>query len=223
MRVALGSRLSALGLSLGPLLGGRTRSTRRRGELHQPAVILSVSEGSAFGRANRARRSFAVLRMTEAARSAALLALVLVLGACRKQPAEEQEHRARSNLDAVELERIHPGPGTPERPPRSPTSLAGENPYEGNVYALQEGYRLYRWMNCVNCHGQGGGSIGPALWDDTWIYGSSPANVAESIIRGRPNGMPAYGERIPEEQVWMLVAYVRSLKPGGGLKRAGSH
>jgi cytochrome c oxidase cbb3-type subunit 3 len=35
--------------------------------------------------------------------------------------------------------------------------------------------------------------------------------VAASILQGRPNGMPAFAGRIPEDQVWQLVAYVRSM------------
>jgi len=30
-------------------------------------------------------------------------------------------------------------------------------------------------------------------------------------VQGRPNGMPAFGGRIPDDQLWQLVAYVRSL------------
>ena len=47
--------------------------------------------------------------------------------------------------------------------------------------------------------------------DADWIYGGQPDNVYASIARGRPNGMPAFGNRIPEYQVWQLVAYVRSM------------
>jgi cytochrome c oxidase cbb3-type subunit 3 len=47
--------------------------------------------------------------------------------------------------------------------------------------------------------------------DNVWIYGSEPANVFATIVQGRPNGMPAFGHRIPEKEVWELVAYVRSL------------
>jgi cytochrome c oxidase cbb3-type subunit 3 len=47
--------------------------------------------------------------------------------------------------------------------------------------------------------------------DDEWIYGSSPQNVFWAIIEGRPQGMPAFGGKIAEDQVWRLVAYVRSL------------
>jgi cytochrome c oxidase cbb3-type subunit 3 len=35
--------------------------------------------------------------------------------------------------------------------------------------------------------------------------------VAASILDGRPNGMPPFRDRIPEPQVWQLVAYLRSL------------
>jgi len=44
-----------------------------------------------------------------------------------------------------------------------------------------------------------------------WIYGSEPANVFDTIVKGRPNGMPAWGGRIPEYQIWQIVGYVRSL------------
>jgi cytochrome c oxidase cbb3-type subunit 3 len=46
---------------------------------------------------------------------------------------------------------------------------------------------------------------------DTWIYGGEPANLFDTIVKGRPNGMPTWGGRIPEYQVWQLVAYVRSM------------
>jgi cytochrome c oxidase cbb3-type subunit 3 len=57
----------------------------------------------------------------------------------------------------------------------------------------------------------GGGSIGPALMDDRWIYGAEPRNVYETVVEGRPNGMPSFRNRIPDQQVWQLVAYVRSM------------
>ena len=85
------------------------------------------------------------------------------------------------------------------------------NPYEGNAYAISEGEQLYNLFNCVGCHAHGGGAIGPALMDQNWLYGQTPEKVYESIVRGRPNGMPAWGGRIPEFQVWYLVTYVRSL------------
>ena len=57
----------------------------------------------------------------------------------------------------------------------------------------------------------GGGGMGPALSEGQFIYGSSPANLFLSIYQGRPNGMPAWGELLPESTIWELVAYVESI------------
>jgi cytochrome c oxidase cbb3-type subunit III len=63
----------------------------------------------------------------------------------------------------------------------------------------------------VGCHFHGGGGIGPPLMDQTWIYGSEPQNVYDTIVEGRPNGMPSFRGKIPEMQLWQIVAYVRSM------------
>jgi cytochrome c oxidase cbb3-type subunit 3 len=88
--------------------------------------------------------------------------------------------------------------------------------YDDNAFAVNEGKRLYRWYNCSGCHFNGGGGIGPPLMDSEWRYGSDPASLFETIMRGRPNGMPSFGGHIPEDQVWKIVAYVRSM--GGGVR-----
>ena len=86
-----------------------------------------------------------------------------------------------------------------------------ENEYENNAFAMSEGNRLYSQMNCVGCHANGGGGMGPALMDDKWIYGSQPEQIFATIVEGRPNGMPAFHGKLPDYQVWQLAAYVRSL------------
>jgi cytochrome c oxidase cbb3-type subunit 3 len=53
--------------------------------------------------------------------------------------------------------------------------------------------------------------MGPALMDDEWIYGSNPEQVFATIAEGRPNGMPSFKYRLSNQQIWQLVAYVRSL------------
>jgi cytochrome c oxidase cbb3-type subunit 3 len=90
-------------------------------------------------------------------------------------------------------------------------AATGKNPYEENAWAVSEGQRFFDAYNCSGCHAHGGGGMGPALMDTVWLYGSEPKQVAASIVEGRPNGMPAFRDRIPEPQVWQLVAYVRSL------------
>jgi cytochrome c oxidase cbb3-type subunit 3 len=84
--------------------------------------------------------------------------------------------------------------------------------YHGdNAFELSQGKRLYRWYNCGGCHSQGGGGMGPALMDEKWIYGHEPEQIFATIMEGRPNGMPSFRGRIPEDQVWQLVGYVRSM------------
>lgn len=82
---------------------------------------------------------------------------------------------------------------------------------ESNAFALSQGKRLYSSFNCVGCHSNGGGDIGPAFLDDKWIYGARPADILSSILDGRPNGMPAFRGRINQTQAEQLTAYVRSL------------
>jgi cytochrome c oxidase cbb3-type subunit 3 len=84
-------------------------------------------------------------------------------------------------------------------------------PYEDNAYAVSQGKTLYNQFNCSGCHFQGGGGIGPPLMDSQWIYGSRSENIFETIAQGRPNGMPAFGRKINADQIWQLVAYVRSM------------
>ena len=111
-------------------------------------------------------------------------------------------------------------PGTP--PVRTSALVAGpdtpapsvRSPYEGDVAAVREGERLFNWYNCTGCHGgAGGGGIGPPFADAEWIYGGAPANIYQSIVQGRPNGMPAFGGKIAPDEIWRLVEFIRSLGP----------
>ncbi len=91
-------------------------------------------------------------------------------------------------------------------------ALALRNPYEGDKGAIACGGKLFVAYNCVDCHGaDGSGWTGPAFADGRWHFGGSPGEVFESIYEGRPDGMPQWGGRISNEQIWMLTAYVRSL------------
>lgn len=90
-------------------------------------------------------------------------------------------------------------------------STGAPSGYLENAYAISQGQRWYVWFNCAGCHANGGGAIGPPLMDSTWIYGSEPANIYDTIIVGRPNGMPSFRGKMTDEQVWQVVAYVRSM------------
>lgn len=97
--------------------------------------------------------------------------------------------------------------------PGGPRQIGGPaSPFGDNAFGVAEGKRLYTSMNCSGCHAlAGGGGIGPALRDDLWIYGYAPAQIFATISQGRPNGMPSFGGRLPDQQIWQLVAYIDSL------------
>lgn len=129
---------------------------------------------------------------------------VLLLAACeREQRRFESWPPTASAGNAVREVDLAPGPPTPDVDVRGP--------YDGNAVGVSEGKRLFNQMNCSGCHFQGGGGIGPPLMDSLWIYGSAPENIFETIVEGRPNGMPSYRGRLGADQVWQLVAYVRSM------------
>jgi cytochrome c oxidase cbb3-type subunit 3 len=98
-------------------------------------------------------------------------------------------------------------PGGSQAGPLDPRGTA----YERNAAAIAQGQQLFGSMNCVGCHSHGGGGMGPALMDAQWRYGGRIDQIAESIAKGRPNGMPAWGGKLTNRQIWQLAAYVRSL------------
>jgi cbb3-type cytochrome c oxidase subunit III len=87
-----------------------------------------------------------------------------------------------------------------------------KNPYTNDPVALQDGRRLFDWYNCSGCHGgHAGGGMGPSLRDPVWLYGNRDDQIFDTIAHGRSQGMPAWGTKIPESQIWELVAYVKSM------------
>ena len=54
--------------------------------------------------------------------------------------------------------------------------------------------------------------MGPSLRTGDWIYGGADIQVFNSISEGRAHGMPAWGTKLPEEQIWKLAGYVKSLR-----------
>lgn len=86
------------------------------------------------------------------------------------------------------------------------------DPYLTDPVALQDGRRLFDWYNCSGCHGgHAGGGMGPSLRDPVWLYGDRDDQIFDSIAHGRSQGMPAWGSKIPEIQIWELTAYIKSM------------
>ena len=138
-----------------------------------------------------------------AALGIATFVLVLAVAACDHAPGDVAANSAPPPVPTP----VGPIPGPPQNPPRR------QNPYGQNVAAMTEGRTLFVRMNCSGCHGgRAGGGMGPSLRDVDWIYGSTDAQIFASIAEGRANGMPSWGTQLPEDQVWKLVAYIKSLR-----------
>ena len=134
----------------------------------------------------------------------AVAAALVAATACEREERRFQEGPPTPPAyAAVSLDTLQPGVPSPD--------LDVANSSERNAYDLSEGKRLFESWNCSGCHSHGGGGMGPPLMDDEWIYGSDPENIAATIVEGRPNGMPSFRGRIPNQQLWQIAAYVRSL------------
>lgn len=76
---------------------------------------------------------------------------------------------------------------------------------------LEAGKKVFS-SNCASCHGmQGEGGIGVSLIDSEWKYGDSDEAILESVRKGRPGGMPAWGTFLKADQIESVSAYVHSI------------
>jgi cytochrome c oxidase cbb3-type subunit III len=129
-----------------------------------------------------------------------LLLLVSLLGsACRREQRRFSEPPEASQLRPDPLHASQRDQQDLER-------------YAKDAWAISEGQRLYSQMNCAGCHSHGGGgAMGPPLMDSQWLYGSELVDIERTILAGSARGMPSFKDRLSRQQVWQLVAYVRSL------------
>lgn len=103
----------------------------------------------------------------------------------------------------------------PASPVQSPAAK-NVNPFTGNAEAIKEGRALYLKHNCSGCHGVGGGGgMAMPLIDETWKFGSSD-EVLFKLIKGEipESTMPKTWNSLEPDEVWKIVAYVRSLYAG---------
>jgi cytochrome c oxidase cbb3-type subunit 3 len=141
--------------------------------------------------------------MHSSMRLACLASTLGILAACRRDLPPLAAAGALSNSAFL----IGPQPGA-DRNIARPT-----NPYAGNTAVLGEGRKLFNWYNCSGCHGDhAGGGMGPSLRDSLWYYGGDDASIFASITEGRQHGMPAWGAKLPQDQRWKIVAYIKSLR-----------
>lgn len=141
-------------------------------------------------------------------------ALVGTFVACRGQ--EQSGNGANSSSTIVSLppasQVLLVPVGVPAGVINNIASGGFESPYARNAAAIAQGGQIIVEMNCVGCHGYDlKGGMGPDLTDTYWRYGGSPALIFKSIYEGRPQGMPAWGDKLSPDVIWKMVAYIQSL------------
>jgi len=102
---------------------------------------------------------------------------------------------------------------------RTPTSTR-QNPTANDAATLARGQQLFA-QNCAVCHGplgKGNGELAPQLKPrPADLSGSHAATHTDGdlswwISRGIPGtGMPAFGATLPDEDIWALIRYLRTL------------
>ena len=132
----------------------------------------------------------------------AACAAIFIATGCETKPADTATMGASPPIGHP----VGPVPGVATQP----EGVA--NPYAHDRTAMTQGRKWFIDFNCYGCHGgHAGGGMGPSLRDPVWIYGSQDADVFNSIAQGRGKGMPAWGSRLTDQQIWELVAYIKTL------------
>jgi putative heme-binding domain-containing protein len=96
------------------------------------------------------------------------------------------------------------------------TDQARTNPLQGNPTALKQGQNIYRGR-CAVCHGiDAKGFRGSDLTTGDWVHGGSDGQIFKTIKTGVPGTeMPGHGN-MSDEEIWMVITYLRTLSAPGG-------
>jgi putative heme-binding domain-containing protein len=97
-----------------------------------------------------------------------------------------------------------------------PQTTATTNPLAGNAQAIDGGKNIYRGR-CAVCHGiDAKGYRGSDLTSGDWVHGGSDTQIFQTIAKGvTGTEMPA-NVNMSEDEVWMVIAYLRTLSNPAG-------
>lgn len=105
----------------------------------------------------------------------------------------------------------------------NPAPRTIKNPVPATATSMTAGAAAYK-KYCAFCHGvaaKGDGPLAPKdsnppdLTDATWIHGSTDAEIFTFITNGggADSKMVAFKGKIPDQDLWHIVNYLRSLGP----------
>ena len=131
----------------------------------------------------------------------AAAAAALVFGAAPLARAQQHDAGAHTHADAAKL----------------------TNPVKPDPKSIAAGKKLYA-THCASCHGVEGKGDGKAgallkpvpsdLTDSSWKHGSTDGEIFTLVRNGtKDTSMKAFGGRLPTQDIWHLVNYLRTLSP----------
>jgi cytochrome c oxidase cbb3-type subunit 3 len=109
---------------------------------------------------------------------------------------------------------VHAGghPRAQNRIPAAAQAVPAKNPFDGNAQAIANGTAMFR-NRCAGCHGPDArGDLGPDL-TGFWAAGGTDERMFR-IVRAGVAGTempPADPLRVPDRDIWQMLAYVRSV------------
>lgn len=140
----------------------------------------------------------------------------------QNQEPARQEPAPPSQPPQTEPARPTPDPNTPpptqDAPATAPeaSTIKRLNPYTGKEEMIASGKTLYFQVGCQGCHGgAGGGGMAASLIDDSWKFGSDDETLFK-LIKGQipQQTMPTVYNMLPDDQVWQILAFIRSVYKG---------
>lgn len=94
----------------------------------------------------------------------------------------------------------------------APAAIPAQNPSEGNPQAIRLGTARYELV-CAECHGMDAkGIFGPDL-TTLWATGHTNDRLFRTVRQGIPGSSmpPNPAGRLPDDEVWAILAYLRTL------------
>jgi mono/diheme cytochrome c family protein len=118
--------------------------------------------------------------------------------------------------------------GGAAKPAAKPAAGAVKNPVASTPASITAGAAAYK-KYCSFCHGaeaKGNGplapkdSMPPDLTDATWKLGSTDAEIFGVITNGggANSKMIAFKGKMPDQDIWHIINFVRSLGPKGAAR-----
>ena len=86
-----------------------------------------------------------------------------------------------------------------------------KNPFQGNPDAIRAGMGIFR-ARCADCHGVDARGIRSPDLTQVWASGRTDEGLFKTLRNGVPNTeMPAVGPRTSDDEIWKVLAYLRTL------------